>query len=84
MTRGYAHVTLDPTFAASISTRQPYLVFTEPQGDSRGLYVSNRTPSGFDVRENSDGKTSLTFDYRIVAETIRNRIDAHVGRRAAS
>ena len=64
---GVAHVNLDPSFASVISTRQPYLVFTTPQGDTRGLYVTNRTAQGFDVRETSNGHNSLTFDYRIVA-----------------
>ena len=64
---GVSHVTLDPSFGAVISTRQPYLVFTTPQGDTRGLYVTNRTATGFDVRETGGGHNSLTFDYRIVA-----------------
>ena len=64
---GVAHVTLDPAFASVISKQDAYLVFTTPQGDTRGLYVTNRTPQGFDVRETSNGHSSLTFDYRIVA-----------------
>ena len=67
---GTAHVALDPAFASVISSRQPYLVFTTPQGDTRGLYVANRTPQGFDVRETSNGHNSLTFDYRIVGHPI--------------
>jgi hypothetical protein len=67
---GAAHVALDTAFASVISKRRPYLVFTTPQGDTRGLYVTNRTSQGFDVRETSGGRSSLTFDYRIVAQPI--------------
>ena len=64
---GLAHVALDPAFASVISRREAYLVFTTPKGDTRGLYVTNCTPQGFDVRETSGGRSTLTFDYRIVA-----------------
>jgi len=36
-------------------------------GDTRGLYVSVKAPSGFQVRETEGGHSSLGFDYRIVA-----------------
>jgi hypothetical protein len=67
LTSGYAHVSLDPTFASSISTRSPYLVFTTPQGDGPGLFVTNRSATGFDVRQSLGGHSNMTFDYRIVA-----------------
>ncbi len=71
---GYAHVTLDPSFASVISKNETYLVFTTPQGDTRGLYVTNRTAQGFDVRETSGGRSTLTFDYRIVAHPFGERV----------
>jgi hypothetical protein len=64
---GAAHVALDPAFASVISTRVPYLVVTTPEGDTRGVYVTNKTRSGFDVRENGGGRSTVTFDYRIIA-----------------
>ena len=67
LTNGFAHVPLDPTFASTISTTSPYLVFTTPQGDGAGLFVSNRTSRGFDVRQSLGGRSNMTFDYRIVA-----------------
>jgi hypothetical protein len=65
---GRAYVRLDPTFARTISTSSPYLTFITPVGDSRGLYVTDRTPQGFEVHENGGGRSSLAFDYRIVAK----------------
>jgi hypothetical protein len=44
-----------------------YFVFLTPQGDSRGLFISMKTPNGFQVRENERGRTTMAFDYRIVA-----------------
>ena len=38
--------------------------------DTRGLYVSLKTPSGFEVREAQGGRSSLPFDYRIVARPL--------------
>jgi hypothetical protein len=67
--QGAAHIYLDPTFATTINTRD-YLVFITPHGDSHGLYTSVPSASGFDVRENEQGKSTLTFDYRIVGQPI--------------
>jgi hypothetical protein len=64
---GQGHVALDPTFASSISRTSPYLVFITPEGDSRGLYVTARTLSGFTVVESSGGRSTVGFSYRIVA-----------------
>ena len=38
-----------------------------PNGDTNGLYVAMRTPTGFVVRETRGGRSTLSFDYRIVA-----------------
>ena len=74
MVNGYARVALDPAFASTISTTEPYLVFTTGRGDNRGLYVSNATPNGFDVHESSGGRSTLAFDYRIVAHPYGVRV----------
>ncbi|MBD5604018.1 MAG: hypothetical protein IAI48_02855 [Candidatus Eremiobacteraeota bacterium] len=64
---GASSVRLDPTFAAALDTTTPYRVFITPHGDSRGLYVAGEMPAGFSVRESQGGRSSMTFDYRIVA-----------------
>ena len=66
LVNGVASVRLDPAFAESITDRAPYLVFVTPDGDTNGLYVTNKTLHGFDVHEVRGGRSSLTFDYRIV------------------
>jgi hypothetical protein len=64
---GGAAVRLDPAFASSIDSRQSYRVFVTPDGDTNGLYVAAKTASGFVVREIHGGRSTLAFDYRIVA-----------------
>ncbi len=64
---GAAVVRLDPTFAASIDPRVPYRVFITPNGDTHTLYVPNKTATAFLVREAQGGRSTTTFDYRIVA-----------------
>jgi hypothetical protein len=64
---GTALVRLDPSFAAATDPKSPYLVFITPQGESNGLYVTQKTQRGFAVRENAGGRSTIAFDYRIVA-----------------
>jgi hypothetical protein len=64
---GQAYVRLDPRFASTMNQTRPYLVFITPQGDTAGLYVSQKSAAGFSVREHG-GQSNIAFDYRIVAE----------------
>jgi hypothetical protein len=64
---GQAYVRLDPRFASTMNQAHPYLVFITPQGDTAGLYVSQKSATGFLVREHG-GQSNIAFDYRIVAE----------------
>lgn len=65
---GSAYVSVAPDFAAAIDQHANYLGFITPQGESQGLYVTRKTASGFEVRENGGGHATLAFDYRIVAK----------------
>jgi hypothetical protein len=67
---GNAYVYLDPAFANVIERGAKYLVFITPEGDSRGLYVTEKTARGFVVRENMGGHSTLAFSYRIVAKPL--------------
>jgi hypothetical protein len=63
---GRSEVALDPDFAAVVLT-DSYQVFLTPYGESKGLYVSDRTPQGFVVREQQGGTSDIAFGYRVVA-----------------
>jgi len=64
---GITTVALDQKFTQTVNLAKGYHVFVTPKGDCKGLYVSNETKTGFEVRELGGGQSSVAFDYRIVA-----------------
>jgi hypothetical protein len=62
------HATLDSTVALAVNTGTDYHVFLTPKGDCEGLYVAQKTATGFQVRELRSGKSNIAFDYRVVAK----------------
>jgi hypothetical protein len=70
LNNGAATVKLDPTFILTVNTGVEYHVFLTPNGDSKGLYVSQKTATSFEVREQGGGRSSIAFDYRIVAKRV--------------
>ncbi len=64
---GVAEVALLPSFLDTVDIQSGYHVFLTPVGDSRGLYVAQKTADGFEVREHGGGKSNIAFDYRLVA-----------------
>jgi hypothetical protein len=65
---GRSHVDLEPHFGQVANTELEYHVFLTPEGDCKGLYIANKSATGFDVRELSGGKSSIAFSYRIMAK----------------
>jgi hypothetical protein len=68
LNHGSVTVNLDPTFADTVNTGVEFHVFLTPGGDCKGLYVTNKTASSFEVHELGGGTTSIPFDYKIVAK----------------
>jgi hypothetical protein len=68
LVNGQAKVTIDAALARAIDRGAPYVVFVTPEGPSRSLYVTNKTPFGFAVAENDGGRSNIAFGYRIVAK----------------
>jgi hypothetical protein len=68
LTGGRARVAIDASLARAIDQGAPYVVFVTPEGQSHGLYVTDKTPGGFEVVENDGGRSSIPFGYRIVAK----------------
>lgn len=64
---GEGAVRFDSAFASAIDANRGYQVFLTPDGDTRGLYFAAKYTGGFVVREVERGRSSLGFDYRIVA-----------------
>jgi hypothetical protein len=67
LSNGAVTVALEPTFRQTVNTESDYHVFLTPNGDSRGLYVTQKTAASFEVREQGGGTSSIAFDYRIAA-----------------
>ncbi|MGA3106376.1 MAG: hypothetical protein ABSD53_17995 [Terriglobales bacterium] len=76
LSNGSARIDLEPTFAQTVNTDLEYHVFLTPNGDCKGLYVSQKSPTSFEVHELGSGNSNIAFDYRIIAkrknyETVR-------------
>ena len=67
LSSGRADVRLDSDFAEFVRT-EAYQVFLTPEGDCKGLYVSAKSNSGFEVRELQGGTATLNFNFRIIAK----------------
>lgn len=70
MSGGVGVVRFDPAFARTLDLQSGYQVFLTPDGDTRGLYVAAKYEGGFIVRENERGRSSVDFDYRILAHPL--------------
>ena len=90
LVNGTAHVALDAGFASTIDARAGYIVTVTPEGMTHGtLCVTQRTPSGFTVQENMDGRSTVPFSYRLVAKPLGSSsvrlplasVPAHFGQR---
>jgi len=68
LANGSVTVAIDPKFAQIVNTGVQYHVFLTPEGNCKGLFVTNKGANRFEVRELGDGGSSVEFDYRIVAK----------------
>jgi hypothetical protein len=68
LSNGEAVVNLEGVFGQTVNTDIDYHVFLTPNGDCKGLYVSQKTATSFVVRELGGGTSSIAFDYRIMAK----------------
>jgi hypothetical protein len=68
LSNGSARIELDSAFAQTVNAGVEYHVFLTPNGDSKGLYVSHKTATSFEVHEQGGGTSSIAFDYRIMAK----------------
>jgi len=70
---GFAHITLDPVFSKNIfiSEKTPLRVFIQPEGNCNGVYVTNKSKTGFDVYELNNGNSDISFIYTVIG----NRAD---------
>jgi hypothetical protein len=69
LVEGRAEVELDADFVAVLGIDDDsYHVFLTPEGDTGGLYVSDRDARSFTVREQQNGTSSVGFSYRVATK----------------
>jgi hypothetical protein len=75
LTNGKVHIDLDPTYAKNIAVNEKHAlrVMITLNDQCNGVYVTNRTKTGFDVVELNNGTSNAAFTYNIVA----NRADEY-------
>ncbi len=71
--KGKVHIEIDPIFAKNIiiNEKHPLRVYVQLEGNCKGVYVANKTTTGFDVVELDGGQSNTPFQYTIVC----NRAD---------
>ena len=67
LTNGKATVQLDKDFLGSVTLAGEYHVFLTANG-ACGVYVSQKSPTGLEVRRLGNKKCNESFDYRVVAK----------------
>jgi hypothetical protein len=68
LVNGKISVPMESLFAQTVNLDVDYHVFLTPLGDCNGLFVTDKTATGFEVRELGSGSSNVSFDYRIVAK----------------
>jgi len=79
LVNGKAHIDIDPILAknVAINDKHPLRVFVQLEGDCKGVYVTNKTATGFDVVELNGGTSNVSFQWSITC----NVADAKIGNR---
>lgn len=74
---GKAHINLDPVFAKNviISDQHPLRVFVQLEGDCNGVYIANKSVTGFDVIELNGGTSDVSFQWNIVCNVADETLD---------
>lgn len=73
LVNGFVHIDLDKDFAknVTINEKHPLRVIIQLEGDCKGVYVTNHTSTGFDIKELQGGNSNVPFTYFVTA----NRAD---------
>ncbi|MRG44260.1 OmpA family protein [Chitinophaga sp. SYP-B3965] len=66
---GAAHITLDEVLVRNIHVddKHPLKVFIQLEGECNGVFVTNKSATGFDVKELQKGKSNTPFTWQIIA-----------------
>jgi hypothetical protein len=71
---GALTIAIDPLFAQTVNLSEPYHVFVQSYGEAE-LYVSQRTPTQFEVKARGADGLDVEFSYRLVAKRLGYETD---------
>lgn len=85
LVNGRAMVHLDPTLTRNIrvDAEHPIKVFVQLEGECNGVYVTNKSASGFEVVELMGGTSTVDFAWSIVANRANEVLEGPNGTREA-
>ncbi|MGP8217306.1 MAG: hypothetical protein ACLQQ4_17190 [Bacteroidia bacterium] len=68
LVNGKAHIDLDPILAKNVAINDKHhlRVFVQLDGDCKGVYVTNKTATGFDVVELDGGTSNTSFEWHVI------------------
>jgi len=69
LVNGRAQITINPILSEHIlvDKEHPLKVFVQLEGECNGVYVTNKSATGFEVVELSQGTSDVSFSYSIIA-----------------
>ncbi|NQY05340.1 MAG: hypothetical protein HRT68_03805 [Flavobacteriaceae bacterium] len=69
LNNGTARIEIDPILARNIQVdkEHPLKVFIQLEGDCKGVFVTDKSKSGFTVKELKGGTSNIDFSWQIVA-----------------
>lgn len=80
LVNGKAKVQIDPIFTKNIivNEQHPLRVFVQLEGDCKGVFVSNKSATGFDITELQNGNSNVSFTYKVIANRADEIVDGGV------
>lgn len=81
LVNGRAKIVINPILTENIvvDKEHPLKVFVQLEGDCNGVYVTNKSASGFEVVELGNGTSNIEFSYSIVASRASKNVTAKNG-----
>lgn len=68
LVNGKCHIDIDPILAKNVTVNEkhPLRVYVQLEGDCNGVYVTNKTATGFDVVELKSGQSNTKFQWTVI------------------
>ncbi len=79
LVNGKIHIDLDPTYAGNVAINEKHplrVIITMNDECPNGVFVTNRTATGFDVVEMSHGNSNASFTYEVIANRADKKVKA--------